>query len=108
MALGLGLALHRIRGGGARHRALALLHGALGLSGLGFLLLVLQGPRHGDAMGVGSFGIVAAALFGLALLLGPAVPLLSRRAPGLSSLALAIHATCAISGFTLFLAWVSF
>ena len=30
----------------------------------------LQGPRRGDAMGVGSFGIAAATLFGIALVLG--------------------------------------
>ncbi len=59
-------------------------------------------------MGVGGFGTAAAALLGLALLAGPIVPLLFRRAPRLSGLALAGHAICAISGFTLFMAWISF
>ena len=108
VALGLGLALNRLRGEGPRRPALALLHGAFGLTGLGLLLAVLQGPRRGVAMGVGSFGMAAAVLFGIALLAGPAVPLLFRRAPGLSGLALAVHAICGISGFTLFLAWISF
>ncbi|MSO99978.1 MAG: hypothetical protein EXR07_02845 [Acetobacteraceae bacterium] len=102
--MGAGLALHYLRGKGARFRTLAVLHGLLGASGLCLLVLNLQGPRRGDAMGVGSFGTAAAVLFGAALLFGPFVALVKTRVAGL---ALAFHVTLAITGFTLFLAWIS-
>jgi hypothetical protein len=58
-------------------------------------------------MGVGSFGVVAAVLFGIALTFGPFIPLTVKRSPRVAGLILAAHATVAITGFVLFLAWVS-
>ena len=90
---------------------LALAHGLMGVAGLGVLLYALrgqpQGDGHGDAMGVGSFGLLAAILFGVAAAIGVCLPLLRRRSPRAMGAALAVHATLAIGGFVLFLAWTS-
>jgi hypothetical protein len=90
-----------------RKPLLAALHGAVGAGGLLLLLLALQGPRRGDAMGVGSFGITAAVLFALALLFGLFMLLLLRRASPMAGFVIAVHATVAITGYVLLLAWVS-
>jgi hypothetical protein len=87
---------------------LAVIHGCVGLVGFGLLVMTLQGPRRGDAMGAGSFGIVASVLFGLALAFGPFIPLLNRRAPRIAGVVIAAHAGLAITAFVLFLAWASF
>jgi hypothetical protein len=83
------------------------LHGLLGVTGLGLLILALRGPRHGDAMGVGSFGITAAVLVGVALTIGPFIPLSAKRSPRVAGVVIATHATLAITGFVLLLAWTS-
>jgi hypothetical protein len=62
----------------------------------------LQGPARGVDAGVGSFGIVAAALFAGAALTG--IVLLLRHRKGL---VMAVHAGVAISGYVLLLAWNS-
>jgi len=105
--LGVALALMVMRGTGPRKPSLAIAHGVLGATGLALLLIVLQGPRRGDAMGVGSFGIAAATLFGIALVLGPSIPFLLKRSPRVSGVVIAGHASLAITGFVLFLAWIS-
>ena len=87
---------------------LALIHGAAGAIGLGLLLLALRGPRRGDAMGAGSFGLAAACLFTAALLLGLALPVVLKRASRLTGFGIATHASLAITAFVLFLAWASF
>ncbi len=86
---------------------MGVLHGLLGVAGFCLLLITLQGPRRGDAMGVGSFGAFAAVLFGIALTFGPFIPLLLKRAPRFGGLVIATHASAAIFGFVLLLAWVS-
>jgi hypothetical protein len=96
---GSGLGLLFLRSGERRPR-IAVVHGLVGAAGLAMLLLALQGPRRGDAMGVGSFGTVAAVLFGIGIVFG----LLGNRLKGLP---LAVHATLAITAYTFFLAWVS-
>ena len=58
-------------------------------------------------MGVGSFGVTAAVLFGIALAFGPAIPLLAKRSPRVAGVIIAIHASFAITAFVLFLAWAS-
>jgi hypothetical protein len=58
-------------------------------------------------MGVGSFGIAAAVLFALALLFGLIMLLLFRRASPMAGFVIAVHATVAITGYVLLLAWVS-
>jgi len=102
------LALSHLRGVQFRRPLIGIAHGLIGFAGLCLLILALQGPRRGDAMGVGSFGTVAAVLFGVALTFGPFVPLLMKRSAGFARVILAAHATIAITGFVLFLAWFSF
>jgi hypothetical protein len=105
VALGVTLALRYLRGG--RLPVVGVVHGLVGAAGLGLLVAALQGPRRGVAMGVGSFGVVAAVLFGMALTLGLFIPLTVKGSPRVAGVVLAIHATVAITGFVLFLAWVS-
>jgi hypothetical protein len=106
VALGVTLAALYLRG--QPMPGLALVHGCVGFAGFGLLVLTLQGPRRGDAMGAGSFGIVASVLLGLALAFGPFIPLLNRRAPRIGGIVIAAHAGLAITAFVLFLAWISF
>jgi hypothetical protein len=82
------------------------IHGVTGTAGLGLLLLALQGPSRGEAMGVGSFGVTAAMLFSIAAVLGLLILILHRR-PRIAGIAVATHASLAIAAFVLFLAWAS-
>jgi hypothetical protein len=107
VALGVTLALLYVRGTSPRSSVVGLVHGLTGAVALGILILALQGPRRGDAMGVGSFGNFAAVLFGLALASGPLIRLLVRRLPNVAGAIIATHASFAITGFVLFLAWAS-
>jgi hypothetical protein len=110
VTVGIILALWHLRatdGKGGPPQMVGLLHGIVGVAGLGGLILLLQGPRHGDAMGAGSFGIVAAALFALALLIGLAIPSLTRRSPPGATIAIVVHASVAITAYVLFVAWSS-
>ena len=77
-------------------------HGIVGTVGFVLLLLALRGPLRGVAAGVGSFGTVAAVLFGGALLTGTALLLLRRK-----TMVMTIHAGIAITGYVLLLAWNS-
>ena len=58
-------------------------------------------------MGVGSFGTAAAILFAIALVMGFIAPRLDRWGLKITGVALAAHATIAITGFVLLLAWSS-
>ena len=58
-------------------------------------------------MGMGSFGIAAAVLFGAALIFGLLIVLLFRRTPRFAGVAVAAHASLAITAFVLLLAWLS-
>jgi hypothetical protein len=107
VALGATLALLHVRGTSPRNSVVGLIHGLTGTVALGMLILALQGPRRGDAMGAGSFGIFAAMLFGLALASGPLIRLLARRLPNAAGAIIATHASFAITAFVLFLAWAS-
>ena len=82
--------------------AAGIAHGLVGVAGLVALVFALRGPPRGVDTGVGSFGIVAAVLFAAAALTGLAVILLRRR-----QLVMAIHASIAITGYALLLAWNS-
>jgi len=106
VALGATLALRYLRGT-KRLPVAGIVHGLFGAAGLGLLVAVLQGPRRGVAMGVGSFGAYAAVLFVVALLLGLTIPLLAKRAPRATGITLAAHATLAITAFVLFLPWAA-
>jgi hypothetical protein len=96
-----------LRGMTGRIFVVAVLHGIVGAVGFVLLLFVLQGPRRGEAMGVGSFGVTASVLFGAALVFGPLIPFLQRRSPLSTGVTIATHASVAIAGFVLYLAWVS-
>jgi hypothetical protein len=103
--LGVTLALLYLRG--RRVPIVGVGHGMVGACGLGLLIVALQGPRRGDAMGVGSFGAAAAVLFGTAVALGVLIPVLYRRRRWFAGVVIATHASLAITGFVLLLAWVS-
>jgi hypothetical protein len=105
VAVGTGLALWHLRATDDGPPAMVgLLHGVIGAIGLGVLLLVLRGPARGIAAGAGSFGTMAALLFGAALLTGVAVLLRRQRTP---AVLIAIHSGLAITGYVLLLAWNS-
>ena len=106
VAAGSGLALWHLRdidGESQPPFAAGIAHGVVGTIGLILLLLALRGPARGIASGVGSFGTIAAVLFGAALLTGAVMLFLRRKA-----VVIAIHAGLAITGYVLLLAWDSF
>ena len=107
--LGLGVLLLPLRWPGAAASWLpGAVHGACGVSGFALLSWSLGGPRRGVAMGAGSFGVVAAWLFGATLAMATvmAAARLRRRRPNV--LAVGLHATLAIAGLTLLAAYLSF
>jgi hypothetical protein len=81
------------------------LHGLLGVVGFGALLLALQGPPRGEAMGVASFGRVAAALLSVALLAGLLILGMRLRGRWKPGLVIGIHATIAVSGVVILAAY---
>jgi hypothetical protein len=84
----------------------AALHGLLGIGGLCCLGLALRGPPRGLDQGTASFGIIAAALIISAALAGAgllAARVLKRRIAGIL---IGIHATLAVSGFVILVAYV--
>jgi LPXTG-motif cell wall-anchored protein len=102
VAFGVGLGLWHLRAIGAGPPILyGTAHAVLGTAGLTALLLALRGPPRGEAAGAGSFGAIAATLFGLALMLGLGILLTRRRRPTV----IAIHAGLAVTGYLLLLAW---
>jgi hypothetical protein len=105
--LGSALAALHLRTGNAKPPGwpFGVLHGVLGIIGFVTLLLALRGPPRGEAMGVGSFGRIAAVLLTLALLAGLAIlvaRLRYRRVPGLI---IGIHATIAVSSVVILAAY---
>ena len=105
VAAGTGLAAWHLRAVddvGRPPFAAGIAHGVVGAAGLALLLWALRGPVRGASAGVGSFGLFAAGLFGVALLTGVGLLFLKRK-----SSVMAIHASIAISGYVLLLAWNS-
>ncbi|HUC61640.1 MAG TPA: hypothetical protein VMF53_06765 [Alphaproteobacteria bacterium] len=103
LLLGAVLALSYLRegSGAAPSRALAALHGAMALGGLGCLVLAIQGATRGTATGSADFGAIAAVMIALAAAIGGtmlAIHLLRRRVWGVL---VAIHASLAIGGFVI-------
>jgi hypothetical protein len=84
---------------------LAALHGAIGVSGLGCLLLSLRGASRGVDQGVASFGAISAALLTMAALAGIAVMLTHWRKRRAGAL-IGLHATLAISAFVVLAAYL--
>jgi hypothetical protein len=102
--LGLYLGLLFLRG--ERRQGLIALHLLLGFGGLESFIMLLHGTPDGAAAQPGSYGMVAAALFGGAGFIGFTAPLL-RRSPIAANMMLAAHVGVGALGFALFLAWVA-
>jgi hypothetical protein len=108
IAVLLGLALALLFANGTIYPAPAgWLHGALGIAALVLLLLALRGPPRAVAAGAGSFGMIAAWLLGVALVFGLLMLNRSLRRGAIPGAAVAIHATLAIAGFVILLAYAS-
>lgn len=108
VAAGLALAALALREGGDRPRRLplaALAHGSFGVAGLAVLLIALQGPERGLRTGTSSFGMIAAVLFAIAIVLGLTIRHWYRRRGGTPGVLISVHAGAAIAGFTILLAW---
>jgi hypothetical protein len=106
--LGCALAVLHLRSNGATTptRPLASLHGLLAIVGLCCIALALRGPPRGLAQGMASFGVIAATLIALAVLVGVgllATHFLKKRITGVM---IGIHATLAVSGFVILAAYV--
>lgn len=85
---------------------LGALHGLIAIAGFGCLALALRGPPRGLDQGTGAFGTIAAALVALAALAGLALFTARLRRRRLSATLIGVHATLAISGFVVLLAYV--
>jgi hypothetical protein len=111
VALGLALALWHLRASKVRPSGvnwIGIVHGGLGAAGLALLALAVSGPPRGAATGTSQFGLVAAILFGGALLVGVTLPFLLRRRSPISGTVMAVHAGIAITGMVIALAWAAF
>ena len=82
-------------------------HGLLGAAGLVVLILSQRGPRRGAAEGASQFGIIAIGLIVAALLIGLTMWLLRLRGKTPLSLAVGMHATFAVAGLVMLLAYIS-
>jgi hypothetical protein len=107
VVLGSVLALLHLRGTVRPRGAIGALHGLLGLAALVALAVALQGPPRGLQTGVAPFGMVAAVLATAALVVGLVVLLLLRTRRQIAGLAIAVHATLAISAYVVLLAYVA-
>jgi len=81
------------------------LHGTLGLGGLAWLTYLLPGSHRGASTGSQSFGAIAAVLLAAAALVGLAMLAVHVRARRLPGALVGIHATLAVSGFVILLAY---
>ena len=106
VALGVVRALGHLRGSPPSW-TLGALHGVVGTAGLGALLLALRGPPRGVLTGVTSFGAIAAVLAAGALTVGLGIAVLARRGRGGVGLAIAVHATLAITAYVILLAYAA-
>ena len=107
IAVGGALALLHLRGSARPHPAVGALHGLLGLAALVTLVAALRGPPRGLQTGVASFGMVAAVLAIAVLTVGLLVLLLLCTRRQLAGLAIAVHATLAITAYVVLLAYVA-
>jgi hypothetical protein len=81
------------------------LHGVCGVAGLIVLLFALRGPPRGEAMGVASFGRIAALLLVIAPSVGLAIRVVRVRCHPATGLIIGIHATIAIGGIVILAAY---
>ncbi len=105
--LGSALAALALRSEAAPSRwwPLGAVHGLLGAAGLVMLVLAQRGPPRGAAMGVGSFGRIAAGLLAMALVAGLTIVVARLRYPRVPGLMIGIHATLAITGVVVLAAY---
>jgi hypothetical protein len=82
-------------------------HILLGLGGLEMLVMLLRGTPSGTAEAAGQFGVVAAALFGIAMFTGLTGAMIARRSAMSANIVVATHSSIGVAGFVLFLAWLS-
>ena len=85
----------------------AAVHGAVGASGFALLGGALRGPPRGVRMGAGSFGLFAAYFFAGALALGLLMAAMRLRGKPSGILLVGTHATVAIIGLVLLVAYLS-
>jgi hypothetical protein len=100
------LAVAHLRGGSPPPFLLGALHGLIGLGGLAILLLALRGPARGVEQGAGAFGMIAAALLALAAMAGLTIFLRLRLQRRNAGTLIGVHATLAVAGLCLLLAYV--
>jgi hypothetical protein len=81
------------------------LHALFGAAALVALILTLGGAPRGVAMGVGSFGRIAAWLLGTALLVGFGIVAVRLRTRQVPAFVIGIHATIAICGIVMLAAY---
>jgi hypothetical protein len=96
----------RLNGSGTPPWSLAASHGLLAIIGLCCLALALRGPPRGADQGMGSFGIIAAGLVTLAALVGVTMLTARIRKKQIAGALIGIHATLAVSGFVILVAYV--
>jgi hypothetical protein len=106
VVFGLVLALLHLRGSPPAWMVGAL-HGVIGVAGLGALLLALRGPPRGLQTGVASFGMVAAVLAAIALVVGLLIATFRQRLRGGIGLVIVVHGALAITAYVVLLAYVS-
>lgn len=82
-------------------------HGLFALCGYAVLVTALQGTRRGNAGGAGSFGLIAAILLGVALLLGLGLVTARLRRRRTPPMVVGLHATLAVAGFVILTAYAS-
>jgi hypothetical protein len=108
VAFGSAAALVGLRKGAAGITSwpLGAVHGTLAVIGFGLLVWALPGSTRGMGTGSSSFGVVAAVLIALALLLGLVILSMRFLKKRLSGTLIGIHATLAVSGFVILAAYL--
>jgi len=84
----------------------ALVHAAVALGGFALLAAALQAPPRGADQGTAGFGIAAAVLFALAIVVGLAIFLRFRIAKKGATALVGVHATFAVSAIVILAAYV--
>jgi hypothetical protein len=104
---GLGLVARLSLGRTGAARWPGVVHGTVGALGFVALLLGLRGSARGVRMGAGSFGVVAAGFLAATLLIAATIVLAQMRRRSPPGLAIALHATLAVGGFVMLVAYFS-
>ncbi len=108
VAMGAGLAFLFLNPVWRRPVWVAAIHGLIGTGGLVLLVLALKTPDpRADAQGVGGFANFAAFAIGAAWLLGLGLAFWRFKAQRSRGLLIAVHASLAVFGYVLFMAYRS-